>query len=86
MTVNTVKSNWGQVSSEISQCSVLGPVHVIFINGMPDGIQNCIQMFADDTKLYTSILNEEDDRAIQQVIKELEYWSHKWQMWLNALI
>ena len=56
MEVNTVKSDWSPVTSGIAQVSGFGPVpFVIFINDMPYGFQNYIQMFADDTKLYASI-------------------------------
>ena len=47
---------------------------------MPDEIKNCIQMFADDTKLYVPILTEEDGKLLQLDIEHLEKWSHKWQI------
>ena len=37
-------------------------------------------MFADDTKLYTSLSSKEDGRALQQDIKKLQNLSQKWQI------
>ena len=41
-------------------------------------------MFEDDTKLYTSIRNEEPGQTLQQDIKKLEHWPHKWQVSFSA--
>ena len=41
-------------------------------------------MFTDDTKLYATVSNEEDGRVLQNDIKKLEEWSHKWQICFNA--
>ena len=50
-----------EVLSGIPQGSVFGPILFnIFVNEMPDMVHSCIQMFADDTKLYTQIRDEED--------------------------
>ena len=44
------------------QGSVLGPIlFLIFINDMPEALNCCIKLFADDAKLYSSI-KEENDR------------------------
>ena len=83
--VNTAKSAWSPVTSGIPQGSVLGPVlFVLFINDMPEENHNYIQMFAEDTKLYATISNEEDGRALQGDIKKLEVWSHRWQICFSA--
>ena len=63
--VNTVESDWSPVTSKIPQGSVVGPIlFVIFINDIPPQIQKCIHMFADDIKMYASISNEEDGKAL----------------------
>ena len=41
-------------------------------------------MFADDTKLYTTVSNEEDSTVLQGDLKNLKDWSHKWQVCFSA--
>ena len=43
---------------------------------MSEEIQNCIQVFADDTKLNRTVPNVD--------IKKFEEWSNKWQIHFNA--
>ncbi len=42
-----------------------------------------ISMFADVTKLYKSIKNEEDCQWLQENISRVSEWPHMWQMELN---
>ena len=71
-----LRGRWQQVSlrgclsevatvlSGIPQGSVLGTLlFVIFVNEMPEMVHSCIQMFTEDTKLYTKI-QDNDDVAI----------------------
>ena len=54
--VNSAKSEWAPVTSDIPQGSVLRPVlFIIFVNDLPDIIHSSIQMFADDTKVFNKI-------------------------------
>ncbi len=66
--------------SGIPQGSVLGPLlFVIFINDLPDVVQNSVTyMFADDTKIYHRTDTRDDSRKLQEDIDRLKDWSDKW--------
>ena len=53
---------------------------VIFINDMPDVVSNMCQLFADDTKLYRSIISPEDNRKLQDDLDRINEWSTRWQL------
>ncbi len=83
--INGAKSEWASVTSGIPQGSVLGPcLFVIFINDLPDEVTSCIQMFADDTKVFTKVNSTEDQDKLQEDIDSLYQWSDKWQLRFNA--
>ena len=59
--LNGQSSSWTEVTSGIPQGSVLGPIlFAIYINDLPDALENMIKLFADDTKVFASVNNEED--------------------------
>ena len=65
--INGEKSSWEDVYSGIPQGSVLGPVlFVIFINDIPDVVKQSVQMFADDTKMWSKISNLQDSVYIDR--------------------
>ena len=65
--IDRTKSEWRKVTSGIPQGSVLGPIlFLIFIFDMPEVLNCCIKLFADDSKLYSPI-KEENDRIRMQV-------------------
>jgi hypothetical protein len=56
--VNGIKSIVSLVLIGIPQGSVLGPLlFLCFINDMPEVVQSCKQMFADDTKKFQTVNN-----------------------------
>ena len=68
-----ITTNWVEVTSEVSQGSVIGPsFFVLFINDLPEIFQSSrCKVFADDTKIIgelnidgTSNLQNEIDKAI----------------------
>jgi endonuclease/exonuclease/phosphatase family metal-dependent hydrolase len=79
VSVNQHTSSWQPVESGVPQGSVIGPIlFVIYINDLPDAINHTIQLFADDTKLYSKIESVEDCEGMQQDINRLQDWSDKW--------
>ena len=79
--VNGEASAWSSVISGVPQGSVLGPIlFIYYINDMPGVVHGFIQMFADDTKIFTSIINEESRIRFQKDIDNLQSWSVKWQL------
>ena len=79
VSVNGSLSEEDQVISGIPQGSVLGPLlFVIFINDLPDKLTCQSLMFADDTKVYSRVTNQEDAQLLQQDLNQLEQWSEEW--------
>jgi ribonuclease P/MRP protein subunit RPP40 len=54
-------SRWIKVESGVSQGSVLGPLlFLIYINDIEEVVVSKILNFADDTKLYGVVANQQD--------------------------
>ena len=73
-----VKSSLKPVLSGVPQGSILGPIlFVLFVNDLHEGISTNthIALYADDTKLWRSIKNEEDITQLQRDINILYFWS-----------
>jgi hypothetical protein len=82
--VNGIFSSWTDVSSGIPQGSVLGPtLFVCYINDLPQIVASTIAIFADDTKIYRTIRNEDDRALLQKDIDALKAWSERWQLPFN---
>ena len=80
-------SKWGKVSSGIPQGSVLGPLlFLIYINDLPDLCEKKseIYLFADDSKLYKYIIDDNDCRDLQACIDTLQKWTDMWLLKLNS--
>ena len=79
--INGTTSTWAEVTSGISQGSVLGPVLlVIFINDLPDVISTRAKLFADDAKVYDKTNGTNSSAALQSDLNNLVEWSETWQM------
>ena len=65
-------SEWVNVTSGVSQGSVIGPaLCIIFANDMPNVISSVLLMFADDTKLYRTISSPQDCNIL---IDQISTW------------
>ena len=56
--LNGQTSEWREINSGVPQGSVLGPLlFLIYINDLPDGITSICKIFADDTSLFSKVLD-----------------------------
>ena len=77
--VNGTASSWKQVTSGIPQGSVLGPtLFVIYINDLPNTVKSDVFLFADDTKIFTSLSSQQDAHNLQNDLNSLHNWTEKW--------
>ena len=61
VTIGEANSKWSDVRSGVPQGSVLGPLlFVVYINDLPDKIENITKLFADDSKII-SVIKEKSD-------------------------
>ena len=86
--VDGCTSNWAPVTSGVPQGSLLGPLlFIIFINDLPSALPDgsLTFLYADDTKLFSSILSYLDAVNLQQALTNLDSWSLHNNINFNAL-
>ena len=84
MVLNGQSSSWTEVISGIPQGSVLGLIlFTIYINDLPDALENMIKLFAYDTKVFATVNNEEDKNSLQGDIDKLMNWLDTWLLKFN---
>ena len=72
------------VPSGVPQGSVLGPLlFVLFINDLPDKIQNVTKLFADDLNIIANAKNKD---AVTRDFSRLEEWESSWLLSFNPKI
>ena len=69
------------VTSWVPQGSVIGSILLlIYINGVPDGLQSDVRLFVDDMIVYMTVSNQSDAEALQSESDLLAEWEERWQM------
>ena len=82
--LNGEESEWSSVTSGIPQGSVLGPIlFLLYINDLPDVVKSIVKIFADDTKIYARVNNDEEHKILQEDLDNLMKWSDDWLLKFN---
>ena len=82
--INNSSSNNLPVTSGVPQGSVLGPtLFIYFINDLPLVTTLKTKIFADDTKLFTPISNDDDQFKLQEAIDKMYNWTQTWLLKFN---
>ena len=83
--ISGTKSKWTVVKSGVPQGSILGPLlFLLFINDIPSLVNSNVMLFADDTKIWRKIQDENDILILQQDLKIIEHWCKTWKLYLNT--
>ena len=67
---------WTSFTSGLPQGSVRGPVlFLAYINDITTGVRSSMRLFADDSKVYRIIYDENDEKQLQCDLNTLQQWS-----------
>jgi ribonuclease P/MRP protein subunit RPP40 len=85
--IDSCVSGLCNVISGVPQGSVLGPaLFIVYVNDITDCIASnvTVKLFADDTKLY-SVITEDDDNCaqLQHSLDLIATWAEHWQLKLS---
>ena len=82
--INGEASEWIGVNSGVPQGSVLGPeLFLIYINDIDEDLTCTVSKFADDTKIGSTVLSNEQVENMQNNLDKLSAWAQTWQMRFN---
>ena len=85
MVLNGQSSCWNEILAGVPQGSILVPLlFLIFINDIPEGIQSNINLFADDTSIFSVMKNSINDSAtLNEDLLLISKWAFSWKMSFN---
>ena len=82
--LNGRSPNWEDISAEVPQGSILGPLlFLVSINDLAVGLKCYVTLYADDTSVFTVI--EDSNTAANDMNHDFEksQWAYAWSMTFN---
>ena len=78
-------SEWTDITAGVPQGSILGPLFfLVYINDLPDDIISKIKIFADDSSLFSLILDQiRCSIELNNDLLKISEWAHQWKMSFN---
>ena len=83
-------STWKNVNAGVTQSSIPGPLFLIYINDLTEGLLSNARLFADDTSLFsvihdiqTSANNLIKDLNLNKDLERISNWATQWKMNFN---
>ena len=85
MVLGESASSWESVLSGVPQGSVFGPLlFVIYINDLTDSVNNKLKLYADDSKILSTVNSWKDALGVQKDIDSISEWMKDERMQLNT--
>ena len=83
--LNGHNSIWKIIKAGVPQGSILGPLlFLIFINDLPINLETTTKIFADDTSLFSLVLNQIDSASkLNRDLLRISDWAYQWKMSYN---
>ena len=82
--LNGQTSNWKEVLAGVPQGSILGPLFfLVYINDLPDGTQSNVKIFADDTSIFSVMIDNIREILQHYDLNLVSKWADRWKMSFN---
>ena len=83
--LNGQASPWVSIEAGVPQGSILGPLlFLIYINDLSDDLSTTAKLFADDTFLFSIVLNVDTSAShLNSDLSKISNWAFQWKMNFN---
>ena len=83
--LNGRTSSWQNVYAGVPQGSVLSPLlFLIYINHLPDGLTSMCEIFADDTSLFSKVIDKNiSNSQLNSGLTKISKWAFQWEISFN---